>query len=366
MRILHYVDENRLSWSRPWLQLLGEMENLGDDVKQHVACRPGGTLEDQVRAAGFDVRTYMPRAAWLPPLCAGFGKILRDVRPDVIHTRLSSAAAIAGYWGRRERIPVISTVDKYPKAKYYRKSDWIVPSSRGVARHMEGLGFPPGRLQVITNAIRVEEYAPDPDTRARFRSAAGVHDATPVILAMGRFVPWKGFDLFLHALESLECSEPLAVWIVGEGPMEEALRDLGQRINSRRQGIVKVSFFPFADDVRPYLRAADIFVQPSWHVPGSGGPETFSLALLEAQAAGLPAVVFDCGGAPDLVEDGFNGWLAVPGDVMSLRHALEKAVAATGKSEFSLRARKRAAAHDVKRGAELHLGLYRSIIGRKA
>ncbi len=148
--------------------------------------------------------------------------------------------------------------------------------------------------------------------------------------------------------------------------MEEALRDLGQRINSRRQGIVKVSFFPFADDVRPYLRAADIFVQPSWHVPGSGGPETFSLALLEAQAAGLPAVVFDCGGAPDLVEDGFNGWLAAPGDVTSLRHALEKAVAATGKSEFALRARKRAAAHDVKGAAELHLGLYRSIVGRKA
>ncbi|MFP4482254.1 MAG: glycosyltransferase family 4 protein [Thermovirgaceae bacterium] len=361
MRILHYVDENRLSWSRPWLQLLEEIAKLEDDVEQLVLCRPGGTLRNQVESAGFEVYVYRPLMAWCPALCAGFGRSLGKLRPDIIHTRLSSAAAIAGYWGRKVKIPVISTVDKYPKARYYTKADCIVPSSCDVARYMEGLGFPAEKLRVITNAIRVAEYAPDSDERARVRFAAGVNDATPILLAMGRFVPWKGFDLFLQALESIECSEPIKVWIVGEGPMEDRLFDLGKGINSRRENAVKVSFFPFADDVRPYLRAADIFVQPSWHIQGSGGPETFSLALLEAQAAGLPAVVFDCGGAPDLIEDGFNGWVAVPGDVRSLKRVLEKALEEIGKKEFASRARERAEAHDVKRAAELHSEIYRSV-----
>ncbi|MEG3066665.1 hypothetical protein [Acetomicrobium sp.] len=81
MKILHYVDENMLSWSRPWLQLLEEIGKK-DDVKQAILCRPGGTLKRQAEEAGFKVFAYKPAAAWCPPLCRGFKEILEDFRPD--------------------------------------------------------------------------------------------------------------------------------------------------------------------------------------------------------------------------------------------------------------------------------------------
>ena len=360
MKILHYVDENMLSWSRPWLQLLEEIGKK-DDVEQAILCRPGGTLKRQAEEAGFKVFAYKPAAAWCRPLCRGFKEILEDFRPDVVHTRLSTASAIAGYWATKARIPVVSTVDKYPKGKYYVNSSLLVAPSRAVARHMKDQGFGGEKIVIIANPIRVADYAPKEEERTRFRSAEGIDENTLVLLAMGRFVAWKGFDLLIEATASLKTDKPFCLWIVGDGPMREDLLQKTKR-HFAETDPGKVRFFPFAEDVRPYLWAADLFVQPSFYVPGSGGPEGFSLALVEALAAGLPAVAFDCGGAPDIIKEGVNGWLAEPGNVNSLRGALQRALNHLPDGKMRAQAMQKAAKLDVSHVAASYLEVYQSFI----
>jgi glycosyltransferase involved in cell wall biosynthesis len=360
MKILHYVDENMLSWSKPWLQLLEEIGKK-DDVEQAILCRPGGTLKRQAEEAGFKVFAYKPAAAWCRPLCRGFKEILEDFRPDVVHTRLSTASAIAGYWATKARIPVVSTVDKYPKGKYYVNSSLLVAPSRAVARHMKDQGFGGEKIVIIANPIRVADYAPKEEERTRFRSAEGIDENTLVLLAMGRFVAWKGFDLLIEATASLKTDKPFCLWIVGDGPMrEDMLQKTKRHFAETDPG--KVRFFPFAEDVRPYLWAADLFVQPSFYVPGSGGPEGFSLALVEALAAGLPAVAFDCGGAPDIIKEGVNGWLAEPGNVNSLRGALQRALNHLPDGKMRAQAMQKAAKLDVSHVAASYLEVYQSFI----
>ena len=80
MKILHYVDENMLSWSRPWLQLLEEIGKK-EDVEQAILCRPGGTLKRQAEEAGFKVFAYKPAAAWCRPLCRALKKYLKTSGP---------------------------------------------------------------------------------------------------------------------------------------------------------------------------------------------------------------------------------------------------------------------------------------------
>ena len=69
-------------------------------------------------------------------------------------------------------------------------------------------------------------------------------------------------------------------------------------------------------------KSADVFVLPS------GGPgETWGLAVNEAMAAGKPVLVSDkCGCAPDLVDDGVNGFVFKNGQVDDLKDKLERMV----------------------------------------
>jgi len=319
------VDENNLSWSKPWVDLLKEMRKQDETLEHVVVCRPGGTLKDRLVSEGFRVFEYKPAFPWLPPLCAAFGRILDEVRPCVIHTRLSSAAHIGGYWGAKKKIPVISTVDKFPKGRYYTHSDVLIAVSTAVAKHLKEQGFTSECIKIVPNPVNIENYKLDVGKRKDLRDKEGVQEGEIVILGMGRFVPWKGFDLLIRAVSSLDVQRPLRLWLVGDGPMKDELMKLAKDVTGDDPG-KHVKFFPFAKDVRPFLWASDLFVQPSHYVPGSGGPEAFGLALLEAMASGLPVVAFACGGTLDLVQDGRTGWLAEPGSLDSLKSAISRAI----------------------------------------
>ena len=93
MKILHYVDENNLSWAHPWIQLLDQLRERG--CRNVVVCRPGGTLSALLQEAGFSVRNDKVPFSAFPGSALGFARIVRDEAPDLIHTRLSLAAWIA-------------------------------------------------------------------------------------------------------------------------------------------------------------------------------------------------------------------------------------------------------------------------------
>jgi glycosyltransferase involved in cell wall biosynthesis len=76
-----------------------------------------------------------------------------------------------------------------------------------------------------------------------------------------------------------------------------------------------VCFTGWQADVRPWLAALDIFALPSYGEP-------FSIALLEAMAAGLPAIACLGSGATDIMITGRNGMLVSPGSVDELKQAL--------------------------------------------
>ena len=113
MKVLHYVDENRLAWMMPWIQLLKELEKWG--VENHVVCRSGGTLSDELTRENVEHSTYTPVAQWLPSAAFGLGRLIDRVKPDLIHTRLSAAAALGGYWGEKKRSRCFRPLTNIPK-----------------------------------------------------------------------------------------------------------------------------------------------------------------------------------------------------------------------------------------------------------
>lgn len=153
------------------------------------------------------------------------------------------------------------------------------------------------------------------ELRARFGIAA---DTRPVVLFVGKLIPKKLPLLALEAFARVRRDLPCALLVVGEGELEDAMRS---RVAS--EGIPDVHFAGFLNrgEIAQAFVAADLFVLPS------GLHETWGLVVNEAMNFALPVVVSDkVGCAPDLVQDGDNGFVVAADQVGALASAVRKLV----------------------------------------
>ena len=354
MRVLHCVNESRLAWARPFVQLLLALRERGADCT--VLCAPGGTLSGFLEKAEIPCITDKPPFPWFPAACRNVGKVMEEVRPDLIVTRLSSASLLGGHWGRRLGIPVVGVLDKFSKRKYYSSAGCVQAVSSALLAHALSWGTPPAVL--IPNCIATAEYAPDPQVRARFRASRGIGAGEGVVLGAGRFVEWKGFSVLLGAfrdlMERLGNGSPFHLVLAGDG--EE--RNRFERLARDWKMEERVHFTGFVEDIRPLLWSSDLFVLPSRE------PEPFGLVLLEAMASGLPVIATDCGGPLDMVDPGRNGWLVPPGDQAALSGVLESSLLGGDLSTVGKAAMAASARFDTSSVADATLELYRNMTER--
>ena len=111
--------------------------------------------------------------------------------------------------------------------------------------------------------------------------------------------------------------------LVGDGATRPDLEALARRLDLAD----RVIFAGFRTDVPEVLRAIDVFVLSSFTI------ECFPMALLEAMAAGRPAVCTAVGGIPEMIEDGVNGYLVPPHDPRALADRLVEVLTNRGLNE---------------------------------
>ena len=151
-------------------------------------------------------------------------------------------------------------------------------------------------------------------------SAASREPAT--ILAVGRLDPIKGFDVLVEALGELtRGGRRVRCRIIGEGPQEAVLRASITRL--QLEEVVELTGARPQAEVRAALYAASIFVLPSV-VTSIGDRDGIPVALMEAMAAGTPAVSTQVSGIPELIEDGVEGLLVPQHDAAALAGAMTR------------------------------------------
>jgi glycosyltransferase involved in cell wall biosynthesis len=207
----------------------------------------------------------------------------------------------------------------------YRRAAALVVQTSSV-RPWAARRIDPARVVVIGNPVAM----PAAPTADRDR------DRDREIVAIGRLVPQKGFDVLLPAFAAL----PDRSWrlsILGDGPLRAALqaqRDalgLGDR----------VTFTGVVDDVARRLARAGLFVLPSRF-------EGFPNALVEAMSHGVPVVASDCPSGPAEILAGVDAPLCPVGDVAALRDAMAAMIAdAPRRARCGAQARARAEAFAV-------------------
>ena len=231
-------------------------------LPQLVIARPGGDLSAHLRAEGVETLTYSlykrrPLSSW------GVKRAFRRFAPDVALSWLPRAAQQVppgpGRMWRKWAGIAGSTATSGPSA-------WSMPTP-DMKRHFAEQGFT-GEITVLPH-FAVPEHAP-PVSRSLFATPEGV----PIILALGRFDPLKGYDIALRALAGLPGAY---FWLGGEGEEEPALRALAAELGVAE----RVRFLGWRRDVSALLGQASVAIVPSRIEP---------LGLVaERQAPGSPS-----------------------------------------------------------------------------
>ncbi|HTR72702.1 MAG TPA: glycosyltransferase, partial [Solirubrobacteraceae bacterium] len=282
--------------------------------------RPAGTSEDAAHVKLDLGRAIAPRRDLAA--IAGLAKIVKELKPGIVHAHSSKAGAIARLARlARPGTPVLYSPHGYAFKGYFERerqrtayraierslaalASRVICVCEAEARAARAIGQA-ARVRIVHNGIAAAAEGPvDP-------AVAGLAKTGPVVGALTLLRPGKGIETLIDAVPGVLAGHPDAqVAIVGGGPGLEALRE-----RARLAGVAEaVHFLGPSSDPMGVLRGMDVFVHPSW-------AESFPYVVLEAMSLGRAIVASDVGGIGEAIVDGESGRLVAARDPEDLGRA---------------------------------------------
>jgi glycosyltransferase involved in cell wall biosynthesis len=250
----------------------------------------------------------------------GLGRVLRDVRPDIVHLDEEpyNLATAHGTWlARRAGVPALfftwqNLLRHYPppfnwlERSVYKHAAYAIAGSteaRGVLR-AKGYGGP---------ASVIPQFGVDPELFAPGMAP----DGPPVIGFIARLVEEKGIFVLLAALAGLD--GPWRLHVIGSGPLERKARRRAAQLGLAERVTWEPGSVP-STHVPDRLRTFTVLVQPS--LTRRHWKEQFGRALMEAMACGVAVIGSASAEIPNVVGDA--GLVVPEGDATALRDAIAR------------------------------------------
>ena len=272
------------------------------------------------KAPGQDLRVH-----------ARLWNVLRQLRPDIVHTRNLPAlecqltAALAGVRGRihgehgRDMYDLDGTNFKYNALR--RVMHLFIHRYIAVSRNLADwlvntVKVPRQRVTQIYNGVESEKFRPRKGPREAVGPGGFCSSESFVVGTVGRMEPVKDQLTFVRAFIHLLCEDTdlgprMRLILVGDGSLREQALDLLRQAQAE-----KLAWLPGErSDIPEIMRAMDLFVLPSIR-------EGISNTILEAMASGLPVIATDVGGNPELLAPGKTGMFVPPSDPIALAGAI--------------------------------------------
>lgn len=328
MNITHFVENlERGGLERAVIDLVRAQLGAGHHC-QVICLFERGMLADELSALGVAVHACGKRRGLDLRALARARAHLRSHATEVLHTHNATAHyhAVLAAIGLGIRC-TINTRHGMGALQAGSRREWIyqraLRGTRAVvtvcetARRelMQGGRIPSIKLVAVPNGIRIERFQPADDaSRARLAASLGLAPGTLVVGTVGRLVRAKHHVALVEAFaQARENSGACALVIVGDGELRGELEARVDSLSLRGH----VHLLGDRSDVAELLGGFDIFALSSL-------TEGYSIALLEACAAGLPIIATDVGGNAEIVDDGVNGRLVPAGSVAALAAALRE------------------------------------------
>jgi glycosyltransferase involved in cell wall biosynthesis len=322
-KVVHLVVAGEIGGAERFLVNLASRPELSGADHCLALMTPNAKLRAYFSDAGLDIRdrgqvnenpvAYLWRS-FGPADIAWLGRVLSEEGASLVQAHTFGSHILAVRAGLRHHLPVVRTehgVRHYrdPSCALFRHwalrhTDRIVAVSAFVGRTVAAIA-PHARvkIQVIPNGIDL----------AYFHRAPPAADGPFTFSMMSRLEPVKRVAL---AIEATALTPDVRLNIAGEGSERRKLERL-----AHQRGIEgRVHFLGHLSDPRSAIAAGDVLINCTRE-------EGLGLAVIEAAAMGRPAVAFDGGGIPEIVQDRRTGWLVREHSVDGLAAALAEASA---------------------------------------
>ena len=207
-------------------------------------------------------------------------KLIKDFAPDVIQTSLARAAHLAGPAARKLNIPLVAHTHDFVDLKYFQNVAVFTPATRAQRDYLMSQNIVARKIELIPN---FSCFSPVTEVRCK-------REVTKIV-AHGRFVHKKGFDLLLRSFSQIADAH-IHLYIAGDGAERQRLMALATALNLGD----RVSFIGWQDNIRSFLLQGDLFVLPSRYEP-------FGIAALEAMACGIPIIATKCHGPVEILNN---------------------------------------------------------------
>jgi len=306
-----------------------------------------------------------------PGALARLHRLVRSLRPHLLHVHHTLSAALAAAVGRLLGVPVIVDTqhhDRHDLSPWQkgvdrltlRLSDAVICNSRSTYNSFSRreAALISSKREVIYNGVDLDWLDRSRSDNCAVRRRYGLAPGDFVVASAGRLVRQKDYPTLLRAMERVARTAPAAKLIIaGGGPLRDDLETLARRLDLQDH-LVLTGELPRAQ-VYELLHAVDLFVMCSrW--------EGFCNALAEAMAAGKPVIASRVGPLPEVVGD--VGRLVPPGSPEALAEAI---LALSSAGEEKLRSLARAGRErveqnfTVQRTAQAYGWLYRRLLAEK-
>jgi glycosyltransferase involved in cell wall biosynthesis len=249
-------------------------------------------------------------------------RFLKTYQPDVLHTHLYRARILGCPAGRLASVPLIiagrRAFDDWRNPPLIWLDRCVAPLAHRVVTnapatrtHLIREGVAASRIIVLPPALSTDFQPPTLDKK-QIRAAWGWNDGSePIIGSLLRLHKEKGADFLPDIVQGIADVFPKAsFYFGGEGKLKASIIAKLQR----RSLHARCHWLGWVQDRAGFLSALDLFILPSRE-------ESFSQALLEAAAVGIPFAAMDVGGVSDLLAMGGVGQIARRGDISGLVQA---------------------------------------------
>lgn len=311
------------------------IDALRDDIDASVLTFQAGPLVDRFRNSGVPVHVVAApallqdvrrgearvgaRAFLAGPVLvrqvAAVARVLRRVRPTVVHANSLKSGLVCSLAGRLAQVPVLWHVHDRIASDYL--PGHAARAVRFALRHL------PSRVIANSHTTRetlgLEDVAVIPPPVPPTPRLAAPKDRPVRFGIVGRVTPWKGQDVLLRALVKVTASVPTSAVIIGAplfGEEDERYRDQLVALSRIPPLAGRVEFRGFVEDITAELETIHVLVHASTL------PEPWGQTVIEGMAAARPVIAAAAGGPTEMITNGVDGVLVPPGDTDALSAAM--------------------------------------------